>query len=312
MLRPHCPPRGGLSCASTALFGRHLTLDCSLNHGNYKAVKLLITFVLLVNSFGAFAQSNPDIIKKSNFSIGETIEIHSKILKENRALNIYLPSSYETSPDKIYPVIYLLDGSADEDFIHLVGLVQFGSFSWINLVPESIVVGIANVDRKRDFTYPTRNTQDKKDFPSSGGSEKFIDFISSEVQPLIEKNYRTNLNKTIIGQSLGGLLATEILFKSPDLFDNYIIISPSLWWDDESLLDITPVKAPFPKSVYIGVGKEGEIMERVAKALYDKVTAQEVKNYSVYFNFFEKLSHGDTLHLATYDAFHKVFSSEKE
>ena len=275
-------------------------------------MKLLITLAFLVSSCGAFAQSNPEIIKKSNFSIGETIEIHSEILKENRALNIYLPSSYESSTDKNYPVIYLLDGSADEDFIHLAGLVQFGSFSWINLVPESIVVGIANVDRKRDFTYPTRNTQDKKDFPSSGGSEKFIDFISSEVQPLIEKNYRTNLNKTIIGQSLGGLLATEILLKSPDLFDNYIIISPSLWWDDESLLEFTPVKAPLHKSVYIGVGKEGEIMERVAKALYDKVRAQEIKNYSVYFNLFEKLSHGDTLHLAAYDAFNKVFHSEKE
>lgn len=275
-------------------------------------VKLLITFVLSVNSYAIFAQSNLEIIEKTKFSIGEKIEIHSDVLNENRILNIYLPSSYENSSKKNYPVIYLLDGSADEDFIHLTGLVQFGSFSWINQVPESIVVGIANVNRKRDFTYPTSNVQDQKDFPSSGGSENFIKFISTEIQPLIGKNYRTNFNKTIIGQSLGGLLATEILFKSPNLFDNYIIISPSLWWDDESLLKSTPLAAPTPKSIYIGVGKEGKIMERVSKALFEKVNAQKNENYSIHFNFFEKLSHGDALHLAVYDAFNKIFKSGKE
>ncbi|MCO4799711.1 MAG: alpha/beta hydrolase [Colwelliaceae bacterium] len=275
-------------------------------------VKLLITFVLLMNSFEIFAQSNLEIIEKGKFSIGERIEIHSNVLNENRILNIYLPSSYASSPNKNYPVIYLLDGSADEDFIHLAGLVQFGSFPWINQVPESIVVGIANVNRKRDFTYPTNNARDQKDFPLSGGSESFINFISTEIQPLIEKNYRTNLNKTIIGQSLGGLLATEILFKSPNLFDNYIIISPSLWWDDESLLKFTPLIASTPKSIYIGVGKEGKVMEQVSKDLFEKVKALKNKNYSSYFKFFEKLSHGDTLHLAVYDAFNQIFKSSKQ
>jgi len=265
-----------------------------------------------MNSFEIFAQSNLEIIEKSKFSIGDRIEIHSNVLNENRILNIYLPSSYASSANKNYPVIYLLDGSADEDFIHLAGLVQFGSFPWINQVPESIVVGIANVNRKRDFTYPTNNARDQKDFPLSGGSESFINFISAEIQPLIEKNYRTNLNKTIIGQSLGGLLATEILFKSPNLFDNYIIISPSLWWDDESLLKFTPLKASTPKSIYIGVGKEGKVMEQVSKDLFEKVKAQKNKNYSSYFKFYEKLSHGDTLHLAVYDAFNKIFKSSKQ
>lgn len=275
-------------------------------------LKLLITFVLIVINFEIFAQSDHKIIEKSKFSIGEIIEIRSDVLNENRVINIYLPASYESSAKKNYPVIYVLDGSADEDFIHLAGLVQFGSFSWINQLPESIVVGIANVNRKRDFTYPTNNIQDQKEFPSRGGSENFIKFISSEIQPLIDKNYRTNLTKTIIGQSLGGLLATEILFKSPNLFDNYIIISPSLWWDNESLLQFTPLTASTPKSIYIGVGKEGNVMERVSKALFEKINAQKNENDLIYFNFFEKLSHGDTLHLAVYDAFNKVFKNGKE
>ena len=70
----------------------------------------------------------------------------------------------------------LLDGSKDEDFIHIAGIVQFGSFSWINMLPETIVVGIANVDRKRDFTYPSQNTLDQEEFPTSGKSAHFIQF----------------------------------------------------------------------------------------------------------------------------------------
>lgn len=272
----------------------------------------IIAIVLFVNSFALFAQNKIEGIEKRSFSIGETIEFNSNVLNEIRMLNIYLPASYGNASKKKYPVIYLLDGSAEEDFIHLAGLVQFGSFSWINQIPESIVVGIANVNRKRDFTYPTSNIRDKVDFPSSGGSKDFIKFISDEVQPLVEKNYRTNSSKTIIGQSLGGLLATEILFKSPNLFDNYIIISPSLWWDDESLLEFEPSTKLTSKSIYIAVGKEGNIMERVSNALFEKVKANNSQGNLIYFNFFEQLSHGDTLHLAVYDAFNKIFRDGKK
>jgi len=196
--------------------------------------KFFIIFMILFFTNEIFSQVK--INDKQKFSIGETITFKSGILNENRKLNIYLPLGYKKDSLKTYPVIYLLDGSVDEDFIHISGLVQFGSFSWIHMVPESIVVGIANIDRKKDFTFPTTNKKDKIDFPTTGDSEKFIDFLEKEVQPFIEKSYKTSSIKTLIGQSLGGLLATEILFKKPNLFDNYIIASPSLWWDDESLL----------------------------------------------------------------------------
>jgi len=107
-------------------------------------------------------------------------------------------------------------------------------------------------------------------------------------------------------------LATEILFKNPNLFDNYIITSPSLWWDDASLLAYKPTLYTSKKSIYIAVGKEGEIMERTAKALYDKLNLQKKTNTSLYFQFFEKQNHGDALHLAVYDAFEKIFKKQKQ
>ncbi|WP_223274517.1 alpha/beta hydrolase [Salibacter halophilus] len=176
--------------------------------------KHILTLIVLLITGISHSQSLPKKISETDFSIGKTIEIESALLNETRELNIYLPLRYSGDSLKNYPVIYLLDGSKDEDFIHISGIVQFGSFSWINMIPESIVVGISNVDRKRDFTFPSQNEQDIKELPSSGESANFIAFLEKELQPFIGANLRTSGTRTIIGQSLGGLLATEILFKN--------------------------------------------------------------------------------------------------
>ena len=107
------------------------------------------------------------------------------------------------------------------------------------------------------------------------------------------------------------MLATEILFKKPDLFDNYIIVSPSLWWDDQNLLNIKPIKYTTNKSIYIAVGKEGEVMERTAKQLYKKLNSEKKENTKLFFNFLENKTHGDALHIAVYDAFEKIYNSKK-
>jgi len=269
---------------------------------DYTICLLLILFTSVFS-----AQELPKKISETSFSIGKSLTIKSNILNENRVLNIYLPSNYSEDNPQAYPVIYLLDGSKEEDFIHISGLVQFGSFSWINMIPESIVVGISNVDRKRDFTFPTNNKKDKEDFPTTGKSKDFINFIINELQPFIDTTFKTNSIKTLIGQSLGGLLATEILFKKPNSFDNYIIVSPSLWWDDESLLTYTPKDYTTKKSIFIAVGKEGIVMEKAAKELYNKLQLIQNNNTLLYFKFLEDKSHGDALHLAVYEAFEKIY-----
>lgn len=271
---------------------------------------LSLTLLLITNLL--FGQQLPEKVSESDFAIGRSVSIKSSVLDENRELNIYLPSSYSADSSKSYPVIYLLDGSRDEDFIHIAGIVQFGSFSWINMIPESIVVGIGNVDRKRDFTYPSQNELDLKEFPTSGQSEKFIVFLEKELQPFIDSLFRTSSVKTIIGQSLGGLLATEILFKKPELFNNYIIVSPSLWWDDEKLLDEQPVLFDSNKSIYIAGGKEGEVMERTAKELFNKLNKSKKQNMNLFYEFLEDKTHGDALHIAVYNAFEKIFKPNKE
>ena len=238
------------------------------------------------------------------FTLGTTDKIESEILSETRLLNIYLPSGYNDSNAR-YPVIYLLDGSADEDFIHVVGVTQF--LTMINVLPPSILVGIANVDRRRDFVFPLKLEKDKKLMPTAGGSAKFIAYLEQEVQPYVEQHYRTTARKTLIGQSLGGLLATEILLKKPELFTDYIIVSPSLWADDETMLvnaqQQVAAGAKNAKNVYITVGSEGKQMIGDAKKLAEIVEKNGKSKYKVHYVYMPKENHLTILHNALYQAF---------
>lgn len=246
-----------------------------------------------------------------SFSIGEIKIIKSVILDENRTLNIYLPDGYN-SKEK-YPVIYLLDGSANEDFLHVVGLVQFYNMTFT--MPKTIVVGIANVDRKRDFTFPTNLKDLKKTYPTTGGSAKFIDFVEKELQPYIKTQYKTNDTSYLIGQSLGGLLATEILLKKPDLFTNYIIVSPSLWWDDESLIKAAPAllskQTDTKKWVYVSVGTEGKVMEQDAANLVQALQQSGKKNIQIDYVPLPNENHATILHNSVYAAFNIIYPYKK-
>jgi predicted alpha/beta superfamily hydrolase len=197
-------------------------------------MKKALTFLASLICLSHLSAQVHEAAERKPILLGIADEIHSYELDENRTLNIYLPPGYNGTSDTTYPVIYLLDGSENEDYIHIVGLVQF--LHMIDTLPGCIIVGIANVNRKRDFTFPTTVIKDKEAYPTTGGSEKFIAFVEKELQPYIDKKYKVSASKTLVGQSLGGLLATEILLRKPALFDRYLIVSPSLWWDNESLL----------------------------------------------------------------------------
>lgn len=288
-------------------------------------MKLFVTFLMLF-AFQQLSSAQSAQVQQRGatkpFVLGIIDALPSTILGETRGLNIYLPEGYDPTDTVKYPVIYLLDGSADEDFIHVVGIVQFNNFPWINRVPKSIVVGIVNVDRQRDFSFPTSVQEDKTKWPNTGGSGKFIDFIEKELQPYMERFYRAGKERTLIGQSFGGLLATEILLKKPDLFSKYIIISPSLWWNDGSLLKEPSViyagNFQQPTNVYIGVGKEGptpgarsHVMEEDARLLEEKLKGSKSKSLSVYLDYLPDEDHATIGHQAVFNGFRRLYPEVK-
>lgn len=137
-------------------------------------VRLTILIFIFLTNVCVFAQTNKIVI-------GETQKIHSKVLNEDRFISIYLPPGYAQSKDK-YFVIYLLDGP--DHFHHVTGVVRF--LAQQGVAPDMIVVGIANTDRTRDLT-PKPDSLDRQ-LPTAGGSEKFLQFLTDELKPYVQKN----------------------------------------------------------------------------------------------------------------------------
>ena len=164
--------------------------------------------------------------------VGEKIDLYSNVLKEKRSLLIAKPAGYEGGNDR-YPVLYLLDGDED-NFIQSVGITSF--LANADRIPPMLVVGIINKDRIRDLTTPTTVETERRFHPNAGGSDSFLEYISDELVPYIDQHYRTRPYKILVGHSLGGLFALHTLFSKPHLFRAYIVIDPTLAWNNNAEL----------------------------------------------------------------------------
>jgi pimeloyl-ACP methyl ester carboxylesterase len=104
-------------------------------------------------------------------------------------------------------------------------------------MPPVIIVGVANTDRTRDLT-PTRATLEGRDgvvreFPTSGGASRFLDFLETELLPWVDAHYRTQPYRLLAGHSFGGLFALNAFLTRPALFQSVLAVSPTLRWDQE-------------------------------------------------------------------------------
>jgi predicted alpha/beta superfamily hydrolase len=167
-------------------------------------------------------------------TIGETFKIDSVALDEQRTINVFLPPGYGQAKDQQFPVMYMLDGGLGEDFLHIAGLLHISALN--GTMHPFILVGIENTERRRDLTGPTEVASDREIAPRVGGSVAFRRFIAEELIPQVEHDYRCSERRAVIGESLAGLFVIETLMQRPDLFDTWIAVDPSLWWNDEFLL----------------------------------------------------------------------------
>ena len=192
-------------------------------------------FALLSIASPAFAQGDVGAGQASALTIGETFMIESKALGESRRINVYMAPVYGEPPSARRPVLYMPDGGIGEDFLHVAGLLQvmIGNGS----MRPFLLVGIENTQRRRDLTGPTESARDRKIAPRVGGSAAFRRFVREEVMPVIDSRYRTTAETAIMGESLAGLFVVETFFLEPDLFDTYIAFDPSLWWNNNELVN---------------------------------------------------------------------------
>lgn len=164
-------------------------------------------------------------------------------------IRISLPHS--PAPEAGYPIIYVLDGNSYFQFVRDVVRLQSRN-SPKTFVNDAIVVGVGHpgnqeaVRNRRfyDFTapsetyiYPERLKKFNMEDREHGGGQKFLDFIESELKPEIESRYAIDKERqTLLGHSLSGFFTLWTLFTKPHLFQTYLAISPSIWWNDHEIL----------------------------------------------------------------------------
>jgi uncharacterized protein len=233
--------------------------------------KLLLFSLFTLFALIAYSQINNQI------SIGKIDTLHSKILGENRKIWVHVPGNeaggiYAKSK---YPVLYLLDG--DAHFSSVVGMIQqLSTVNGNSVLPEMIVVGITNTNRTRDLT-PVHVDSDPPFMDSTfskktGGGENFIAFMEKELMPYIDANYPTQPYKILVGHSFGGLAVMQVLTKHTDLFNAYVCIDPSMWYNKMNFLKETKKviseKKFDGKTLYLGIANtmsEGMTAAKLAK-----------------------------------------------
>ncbi|MDC8829371.1 alpha/beta hydrolase [Alteromonas gilva] len=213
-------------------------------------------------------------------------------------LFIKLPRSYESNKDKKYPVIYLMD--AWYSFQIASGATRFPMNS--GAMEEAIIVGVSYSNgskgpssRVRDYT-PVKAASWKLE---TGNADEHATFIRETVFPYIETTYRAKPSeRTFVGNSLGGLFGAYILFEHPDMFDSYILGSPSVWFDNNHILNSKVTKSELPIKVYLSVGSleqpefgEKEDMVAGAKLLANKITTQTGEQTLLEFRVVEGAKH---------------------
>lgn len=225
-------------------------------------------FRLILLVAGALAIAFPTFAQPTEprpIVAGEAFDIPSKAEGEARHITVWLPQSYGQGSER-YPVLYLLDGGEKQDFLPVVGLAALG---WLNAATdEMIVVGIESGRglRVRDFTTPSTVAAEIRDFPAQGRAAVFRRFLADELKPVIDARYRTSGETGLIGESLAALFVVDTALREPELFNRYLAISPSLWWDDQSLSRQAAAllkTKPWPKdrSLYLAIANEGSTMQ---------------------------------------------------
>ena len=241
--------------------------------------------------------------------IGETFVLPSKVLNESRRINVYVPAAYEG--EARLPVLFMPDGGTAEDFPHIMGLVQILSAN--GSMRPFIVVGIENTERRRDLTGPTESAEDKKVAPRVGGSAAFRTFLRDELMPEVAKRYRTTAERAIVGESFAGLFVVETMVLEPTLFETYIAVDPSLWWNNGALTKLAATRLgalpPIKATLFIA-GSNDDGNGGVVKNFADVLAKHAPKSLTWHYEPMPRETHGTIFHPAALKAFRIVFKRQ--
>lgn len=295
---------------------------------NSRVLSYLLTVLFFVSSISLFGQK---IEPKKRFTEPDTT-ITSKVMGKDYQLYISFPSGYSIKDTIKYPVLYVLDGR--------IAFPLFNSAFQLREIAKEIedviIVGIGcgldlaswNINRDYDFT-PSQDTLTDRNLakrygistsaPLTGGAEKFLQCIKTEIIPYVDAHYKTTNDRGILGHSYGGLFTAYCLLNSKGIFNRYGISSPSLWWNNGEMLK--QAESLFSKNktwdipstrVFITVGKkEGPKMVPDMVRFSMLLESKAYKNVSLNWQIFEDETHQSVIPAAINRALTVLYGKKK-
>lgn len=266
---------------------------------NTRIQNFLLTVILFMSSTTIFGQK----LEPKKRVIEQDTTITSKIMGKDYQLYISFPKGYSTKDTIKYPVLYVLDGQYTFPiFKSSREVMDLG-----NELEKVIIVGIGcgldqaswSVNRWYDYTPSLDTIIDRKSEKQKGQLEKFLKCITTEIIPYVDTHYKTTNERGIAGHSLGGLFTAYCFLNSKGVFTRYGISSPSLWWNNEEILNQADSffnknktwEIP-PTKVFISVGqKEGPKMVPTMVKFSTRLESNAYENVSLNWYLFEEESH---------------------
>jgi predicted alpha/beta superfamily hydrolase len=276
-------------------------------------LSIMVSFISLSGQ-SRFSKAKPDI---------KEFTIQSKILNQKRKITIYKPPVLPEYAEAVSPVLYVLDGEYFADYF----------FTLVNYLcerfpgnPPITVVGIENepsamdetgnfnrLGRDRDLTPLVANTKDSATFKTSGGADKYLNYIKEEIFPFVEKNYKKPPYRVLAGASLGGFLVMHTFLTHHEMFDAYMAISPAMYINNSAYMKVAEKAINNANErnnrLFISIGNEAK--HNVTNAiLVDSLLRQKnLKGLSYQFSYYPKEGHASIR--TWYDGFHYIFMLDK-
>lgn len=175
---------------------------------------------------------------------------------------VSLPASYESQPNRRYPVLYVTD--ADYAFPIIRQIARRVNLDG-PVIEEFILVGLSYAkgdggadSRRRDYT-PTPNGPRNSGDAVHGGGAAYQTYLKTQALPFVEQKFRADpARRVLLGHSYGGLLGAQIMFTDPTMFSGYVLGSPSFWYDKRHMMkmeaDYARTHRDLPAEVFMYVG----------------------------------------------------------
>ena len=175
----------------------------------------------------------PSLLAQEKFDFDYKID--SKAFEAERKFYVHVPADYHKNTSDSLGVIFILDGQGKEFYNNAKAIIDY--LIWSYQIPKMIVVGVHSESRYKEFI-PLDKSKDKSDPQNVGQAEKLREHFVNEMIPILEKDFRINNFKAVIGHSRGGaFIANTIFSEDHDLFNAYIAISPGMQYLNRQILN---------------------------------------------------------------------------